>query len=130
MDDYYLNQAGSGMGSFSGVRYQRGDGFFGRFISGTVLPIIKKVLPFLGKTALESGVGVMNDWSKGEELGKSLKRHFSEGANKVADAAEEKVKQLTGSGKRKRGKSVTVKRKIKKKKKVSKPRKKRAVDFL
>lgn len=123
------------MGSFAGVRYQRGDGFWGRFISGTVLPLVKKGLPFLGKTAIDAGVGLVNDISKGETFGKSLKNRFKEGAGKVAHALEEKVDQLTGSGKRKRGKSSArqirkSKRQKPAKKKVRSAKKKKALDFL
>lgn len=133
MDEYYLQQAGSGLGSFSGVRYQRGDGFFGRLISGTILPLVKKVLPFLGKTALDAGVGAMNDWSKGEKLSESLKNHFAQGTGKVTDALEAKVKKFTGSGNRKRGKSVDrTNKKLRRnvKKKPASRKKKQAIDFL
>ena len=140
MDDYYMSQAGSGMSAFSGVRYQKGDGFFGRLISGTVMPMIKKVLPFLGKTAMSSGVNVLNDWSQGEKLGESFRKRMTEAGQTVTDTAMAKVKQITGSGKRKRGKSVcrTQKRKkqhvVKRRKsrKTKRPKRKgrKAADFL
>ena len=143
MDEYYLQQAGSGMGAFAGMRYQKGNGFFGRLISGTVLPMIKKVLPFLGKTAMSSGIDVMNDWSQGDNFGNSFKKRMKETGEKITDTAMTKVKELTGSGKRKRGKRSKKlplikqqrkgKRRVTKKSKTkakSKRRTRKAADFL
>ena len=148
MDDYYMEQAGSGIGAYAGVRYQKGDGFFGRLISGSVLPIIKKVMPFLGKTALSSGLDVMNDWSDGAKLSDSLKKRGSEALNKIKTSAMKKMNEMNGNGKRKRAsvddhfpvnddddndydspeKSCT----LKKAKRASRPikKKKKAIDFL
>src|SRR5437879_3702031 len=102
MEDYYINQAGSGIGGFSGARYQKGDGFFGRLISGSVLPIIRKVLPYLGKTALNTGLDVLSDVSQGEKFGASAKKRMREAGDRLIDKSMEKVKQLTGSGKKRR----------------------------
>ncbi|XP_074596510.1 uncharacterized protein F54H12.2-like [Brevipalpus obovatus] len=55
--NYYLNQAGSGLSAFEGVRYQRGNGFFGRLLSGAILPALR----FLGRKALSTGVDVEFD---------------------------------------------------------------------
>jgi len=52
-----VNQAGNGISGFSGVRYQKGHGFFGRLINNAVLPLIK----FLGKNFLNAGAKVAND---------------------------------------------------------------------
>lgn len=147
MDEYYINQAGSGIGGFAGTRYQKGDGFFGRLISGSILPIIKKVLPFLGKTALNSGIDVINDLSKGDSFKESAKRRMKEAGESIVNKSVEKVKQLTGSGMARRKKKSTKKKKAKgvtkrkpalklksrgrKRSLTSKPgRKKRASDFL
>lgn len=102
MDDYYINQAGSGIGGFQGVRYQKGNGFFGRIVSGTVMPILKKVLPFLGKTALNAGSEILSDIEKGEDIKTSAERRLIESKKKIGRAAMNKVKLLTGEGKKRR----------------------------
>lgn len=38
LEEFYINQAGSGITGFSGVRYQRGSGFFGRLMKGAIMP--------------------------------------------------------------------------------------------
>lgn len=98
MDDYYKNQAGSGIGGFHGVRYQKGSGFFGRFITGSVLPVLKKVLPYLGKTAINTGQNVLADMANGENAKTSIRRRLKESSNKVGRDAEEKLRMLTGNG--------------------------------
>lgn len=103
MESYYYNQAGSGIGGFSGLRYQKGNGFFGRLISGTVLPLLKKVLPFLGKTAMETGVNIAKDVSEGKRFKESFKERAKASGKKISDAALLKAEQMmSGSGIRKR----------------------------
>ena len=116
MDEYYRHQAGSGIGGFQGVRYQKGSGFFGRFVTGSVLPILKKVLPYLGKTALNTGENVLSDLANGEEATSSIVRRLKESRNRVGKDAEEKLKLLTGEGRKRRNKRSTVKKKAKKRK--------------
>ena len=129
-----MEQAGSGMGYYAGSRYQKGNGFFGRFISGSMLPLIKKVLPFLGKSALNTGIDVLNDWSQGEKLKDSLSKRVKDTAEKINETAKAKVKEITGSGKRKRWtQDVPAKKQKrvdskKKRRKTKKTRK--ALDFL
>lgn len=105
MDSYYINQAGSGLGGFSGHRYQKGDGFFGRLIAGTVLPLIKKALPFLGKAALNTGVDIVRDVAEGQQFKESLKRRIRKTGDNIADKAISKVKEITGGGRGKKSKS-------------------------
>lgn len=141
MDDYYVNQAGSGLGGFSGVRYQKGDGFFGRLVSGTLLPIVKKVLPYLGKQALSTAKDIAGDVSQGEKFTDSLKKRFKGTAERVGGDAMAKVRQMSGMGKRRRRKrpvickAKPVKKRVKKrcpKRKVRKRKRttKKAFDFL
>src|SRR5947199_7561361 len=111
MEEYYLNQAGSGLGGFAGIRYQKGDGFFGRFVSGTILPIIKKVLPYLGKTALNTGMDILGDVAEGGKFKESAKRRLRETGKKVGEAAMAKVKEFTGTGRRRRRRAKKTYRK-------------------
>ncbi len=61
---YYVNQAGTGISSYSRVKYQKGHGFFGKILSGEFLPILK----FLGKKALSTGLNIGTDYLQGENL--------------------------------------------------------------
>ena len=56
-DEYYVNQAGNGIAGFSGVRYQKGNVFFGRLFNNAVLPFIK----YLGKNVLKTGANIATD---------------------------------------------------------------------
>lgn len=108
MDNYYVNQAGSGLGGFSGHRYQKGDGFFGRLIAGTVLPLIKKALPFLGKAALNTGVDIVRDVAEGQKFKESLKKRVRKTGEDITDKAIMKVKRLTGGGRGRKSKSRKI----------------------
>ena len=76
-NQYYNEQVGSGLAGFSGVRYQRGHGFFGRLISG-IGSFIKQALPSLGKRALPSAIGLAQDIVAGENVGTSAKKRLIE----------------------------------------------------
>ena len=111
---YYVNQAGSGLSGFSGVRYQRGHGFFGRLFSG-VGSFVKDLLPAIGKRALPSGIALAQDILSGENVLKSAKSRLIEAGKNVADETLEKIKSRvqSGSGYRKRkriSKAVGVKK--------------------
>ena len=97
-----MNQAGSGIAGFQGSRYQKGHGFFGRMISGTVMPILKKVLPYLGKTALNTGADIISDLQTGETFKSSAKRRLKETGKRVGAKTMSKIKEITGEGKKRR----------------------------
>ena len=100
---YYVNQAGSGLSGFSGVRYQRGHGFFGRLFSG-IGNFMKELLPAIGKRALPSGIGLAQDILSGENVLKSAKSRLIEAGKSVADETLDKIKSRIqkGTGYRKR----------------------------
>ncbi|XP_053200532.1 uncharacterized protein F54H12.2-like [Panonychus citri] len=62
METYYLNQAGTGLPLqiFAGTRYQRGNGFFGRFFMSKIMPILR----YLGEQALSTGQAILSDTKK------------------------------------------------------------------
>lgn len=106
--EYYINQAGTGIAGYSGVRYQKGHGFFGRLLSGAVFPILK----YLGKKALNTGVNIGSDILQGENIKTSMKRRLKTTGLDIAEDALEKVKKQKGSGrKRKLSKNKSSKRK-------------------
>lgn len=125
-DQYYLNQAGTGIAIYSGSKYQKGHGFFGRMIKGSIMPLIKKILPYLKDqlfdTGREFGNAVMTSNSFKEAAKKTAKKKLGD----FATDALEKVKTMTqeGSGfntcglpfRKKRSRSVRKVRKAKKSK--------------
>ena len=90
------------MAAYSGVRYQRGNGFMGRLWRSGFMPIIKKVLPYLGRKALATGIDIIDDVSDGQALKGSVKRRLKEASDTLANDTAMKVKQMTGSGKRRK----------------------------
>jgi hypothetical protein len=114
-ESYYVNQAGTGISGFSGVRYQKGHGFFGRILSGAVLPILK----YLGKKALGTGVNIGTDLLQGENIKTSMKKRLKTAGFNIAEDAFEKLKNYKqeGSGrKRRKSRKKQVKRKKSKRK--------------
>jgi hypothetical protein len=97
---YYVNQAGTGITGYSGIRYQKGHGFFGKIFSTAVLPILK----YLGKKALSTGVSIGADVLQGENLKKTMKKRLKSTGLDIAEDALEKLRNYkqTGSGKRRR----------------------------
>ena len=122
-EDYYCRQSGNGMPVFSGSRAQRGHGI-GSVFSGlfrSVLPLIKKFAPIVGRKALETGATILGDMS----AGKSIKEAAKE---RVTGAFQDGIKGLfqqndnqTGSGKR------TKRKKNSKKKQSTSKRSKRDI---
>lgn len=128
-----MNQAGSGLAGFQGVRYQKGNGFMGRLVTGTVMPILKKVLPFLGKTVLNAGSNIIQDFENGGNLKESASKRFNETKTLLKSKSLQKLKELTGGGRKKTrtNKRKNIKKRKPKKKKQTKRRIKRvACDFL
>ena len=92
--NYYLNQAGSGLSTFEGVRYQRGNGFFGRLLSGAILPALR----FLGRKALSTGVNVGMDVLDGRNFKQSLKQHSKKAARDTANSALLRAQRFVQTG--------------------------------
>lgn len=102
---YYKQQSGDGVGPiYAGYRWQgqRGAGWFGRVIKGGIVPLLSKILPYLGSKAVEAYQGMAQDFQSGrtdlKEIGKrQLRRSGAAIARDVASKLEQ-----TGSGIRKR----------------------------
>ena len=88
---YYLQQAGSGMGTiYSGPIYQTGHGV-GSFLAKiyrSVLPYIKKGAKKLGKEFLRTGANVVQDMTE-ENLPfkESLKKRSKEALNRITSGS-------------------------------------------
>lgn len=114
MDSYYVNQAGSGISGFAGVRYQRGDGFLGRLWTGGILPIIKKALPLfsnigrqVGKRAVATGLDIAQDVLDEEDINmktikESAKKRLKQGAKAAGKDTIAHIRSLAGVGLKRR----------------------------
>ena len=125
MEEFYINQAGSGIpiNIYSGLRYQKGHGFFGRLISKTIFPLLK----YVGKQSLDTGKNIMSDILYGKNVVDSAKDRISDTFNQISSDIRNK-KWQSGNGIRKKSKTKkkkkpklikrvsSIKNKIKKKK--------------
>ena len=139
MESYYRNQAGTGLTSFEGVRYQKGHGFFGRIIKGSVFPLLKQLWPYLGAKALNTGSNILADVYNRKGLKESISSNLKRTAGDIAEDALVKVKEMKGKGLRRRVKrrritgavkKESTRRKPRKIKKATKSSRKKALDFL
>ena len=79
-DDYYLHQTGRGLPVFSGPALQRGHGL-GGILGGVMrmaVPLLKKGAKFLGRQALQTGVGLAEDVMAGKNVKTSAKRRLKQ----------------------------------------------------
>jgi len=115
-EDYYGRQVGGEIPVFRGAKYQRGHGL-GSVIGGlfrrVVLPFLKTSGQFLKKNkgtilanALKTGMEVADDVLEGKSLKESAKKRAWSGIKRTADSLD----WQTGSGPRKRRKSVRRRR--------------------
>jgi len=110
---YYVQQAGTGISGFSGVKYQRGHGFFGRIFSNTILPMLK----YLGKKALNTGVNIGGDLLQGENFKTSAKRRLKSTGFDLAEDAIDKIRNYKqkGTGRKKQKSNSNIRRSQKRK---------------
>lgn len=101
-DDYYTKQAGNGIGQvYAGTAFQRGSGV-GSFLSG----LFRKALPFLytgaravGKEALKSGLGILEDIENNKPVKESVVTRIRSGGSNLKRKAKDALeKAMTGSG--------------------------------
>ena len=111
---YYVNQAGTGLGSFEGLRYQRGRGFIGSVLKNAALPLLK----YLGRQILSTGVGVASDvLDRGEPLKEAIKSRAKNKLKEVVGDAGRRatVFEQTGRGRKYRGRGSKRHKKLKNK---------------
>ena len=120
---YYLNQAGNGLPYFVGSPYQKGYGLGGVFrnIFKWIMPIMRDhalpVAKSVGKELLRTATNVAQDTLNGEEFGQSSKKRLKESFKNISDRIHkgEGLKLIPGLS-IKRVKSVSKKKKVKKRK--------------
>lgn len=118
-EDYYIHQSGSGLNYYQGANFQRGYGFGSLFRSffRAAVPLLKSGAKTVGKQLFHSGVNMLNDISKGDDLKVATKRRLKEAGQQLTDKAAVKLKTMIGSGrnkKRKYPKKRTSTRRVKK----------------
>jgi len=99
--NYYLNQVGTGLPGFAGIRYQRGHGFFGRLWSNTLFPALKSLLPAIGKIgqhAVPSALGLAQDIISGENVKQSALSRLKEAGRSMGDELGEQIKTRFQAG--------------------------------
>lgn len=118
--DYYVNQAGTGIGAiYRGSVYQRGHGF-GSFLKGlfrSVMPLLRSGLKTVGQEALRSGTHFLDDVASEKPVVGAFKSRVAESAENLKRQVQSKIDSLVGSGclKRKRKASKSQKRSIRRK---------------
>lgn len=119
-EDYYVHQSGNGLNYYQGASFQRGYGFGGLFRSffRAAVPLFKSGAKAVGKQLWHTGVDVLNDLSRGENLKIAAKRRLKEAAHQLTDKASSKVKTMIGSGKNKKRKRAVKRINSRKTKKV------------
>lgn len=110
MADFYRNVYG-GMADGTieiqkrGPLNQRGNGFFGRLIKGSLAPIIRSVLPYLKDMALEGVGGLVEDLKQGRSMKDAASNQFKRSASNLAEDVATRVKRTlaqSGSGLKRR----------------------------
>ena len=79
---------------------QRGYGFGGLFRSlfRAAVPLFKSGAKAVGKQLFHSGVNVINDMSRGENIKVAAQRRLKEAGQSLTDKAAAKLKTMIGSG--------------------------------
>ena len=132
--DYYITQAGSGIGGFEGLKYnQLGGSFFGGIFKNTLLPLLK----YIGKKAATTGLNIADDYLSGKQVKESIKDNLKSTAKIMASDAKTKLQKGKGRKRRKKvvntpvphkRRSAIKKNKINKSKRKSKAKKSRKVN--
>ena len=117
-ENYYLEQAGSGMPVYGGVSVQRGHGL-GSILGGlfrSAMPVLKKVGKAVGKQVVRSGLDVASDVVSGTNVKESLKRRALQGAESLLTQQPIKrrprAKEISSKRKRARKTSRSITRDI------------------
>ncbi|KAK4885780.1 hypothetical protein RN001_002051 [Aquatica leii] len=99
---YYINQAGSGIGViYRGAPYQRGHGI-GSWLGGifrSILPLFKSGVKAVGKEALRTGSNILGDIVENRPIKESFQDRMREAGQSLKRKADTKIENLMqGSG--------------------------------
>lgn len=99
--DFYMNHYGAMADGHFQQRYvaaQKGNGFFGRIIKGSLIPVIKSVLPYLKNIALDGVGGLVDDIKNGKSLQEATTGQLKRSSETVFNDMAKRVKRQSGSG--------------------------------
>lgn len=108
--DFYSAQAGGSVSIYASHRYlprQKGGGFFGRVIKGSLMPIIRAVMPYLKNIAVEGADGFVSSVREGKSLREAGEDQLRKSATKVLTDMTKQVQK--GAGLRKTSKKKGAK---------------------
>lgn len=91
---YYRNQAGTGIGGFHGVKFQRGHGFFSRLAS-FAMPLVKQLFPIVGREVLSSSAGLASDVLSGANVKTAAKRRLKRAGSNLLQMAADRIRDGT-----------------------------------
>lgn len=96
-ESYYLNQAGSGIATYTGLRYQKGNGFFGRIMKGFALPLLK----YFGKQGLSAAGNLVSEYrsNPNKSIKDLLKDQAKTSLSDITQDGAERVKKFIQTGK-------------------------------
>lgn len=103
---YYVNQCGSGIVAYQGVRQQKGFGFFSKIFSSTILPALK----YFGKKGLSTAANVVEDTIDGRDIKESIKDRGLSTLKEVGREATKKARDYSQRGGKRKVKGVVNKR--------------------
>jgi hypothetical protein len=116
-NDYYQKQVGGALENYySGLKFQRGYGPWGRLISRYGFSIAK----YLGKQIFKTGVDIVSDVTKGIEPKTALKSRLKERGTSILRDILEKAEFQSGGGSAMKRKNISSGNKIVKKVKTGK----------
>jgi len=117
--DYFMKQAGSGLVSYSGHRYQSGNGIFGK-----ILKNLKPALKYIASRGWEAFNTIGSEVLSGKTLSEAGTNQLLRTADTIAGDVKEKLssirKQKGLGNKRKLKSKPTIKKKTYKRRKTSK----------
>lgn len=121
-ESYYRQQAGGSIDAYTSLRYlptQRGNGFFGRLIRGTVWPLIQKILPYAKQKAVEGVGNLVSQLSSGSSFAdasrQTLKKTGREIIGDVAGNLQERLQDGSGVRRKRAKRRKTVRKTVRKK---------------
>ena len=96
-EEYYLEQAGSGLPVFAGMRSQRGHGLLSG-LARMVIPLIKKGGKTLIKEGVRTGAHILGDVMSGQNLQTAARQRVKQGGQRLLQHAAQSV---LGAGEKK-----------------------------
>ena len=81
----YQAQAGGSISPYSGMRYMKGSGFFGRILKSGVMPLINKVIPYISRAVMPTIQSFAQNMVDGQSFKEAGKRSLKKGASHILD---------------------------------------------